>query len=270
MKIRILAALVLVPVLVLVLLVAPSYVAAAVVGLLCGIASYELLYGTGLVKNWRLNVYSAVMAFSVSAWSYFGAAYSWAVLGILLYMLILFGELLAGKLQLKIESVALCLLSGILMPFFFTALVRILLQPGGKWLIVIPFLMAFLSDTGAYFVGVFFGKHKMAPVVSPKKSWEGFFGGIATAIGGMLLYGWILEHFNIFEVRHPVILLYGLLGSLGGVMGDLTMSVIKRQVGIKDYGNLIPGHGGILDRFDSVMITAILTEALLLIVPFMV
>lgn len=270
MKIRILAALVLVPVLVLVLLIAPAYVAAAVVGLLCGIASYELLYGTGLVKNWRLNVYSAVMAFSVSAWSYFGAQYSWALLGILLYMLILFLELMAGKLQIKIESAALCLLSGFVIPFFLTALVRILMMSGGKWLLCIPFLMAFLNDTGAYFVGVFFGKHKMAPIVSPKKSWEGFFGGIVTATAGLLLFGWLMERFGAFDVRYPVLLLYGLVGSLGAVVGDLTMSVIKRQVGIKDYGNLIPGHGGILDRFDSVMITALLTEALLVVIPFMV
>ena len=270
MKTRIVAGVVLISVLVLALLVAPDYVAAAVVGILCGIASYELLYGTGLVKHWRLNVYSALMAFGVSAWSYFGSPYGYALLGVLVYFLVLFGEMLAAKLELKLRSIALCLLSGLVLPFFLTALVRILRMPHGKWLLFIPFLMGFLSDTGAYFVGIFFGKHKMAPVVSPKKSWEGFFGGIATAIAGMLLFGWILERFGIFEVRYPVILLYGLLGSLCAVMGDLCMSVIKRQVGIKDYGNLIPGHGGILDRFDSVMITAPLTEALLLIIPFMV
>ena len=270
MKMRILAALVLVPVLVLVLLVAPSFVATAVVGLLCGIASYELLYCTGLVKHWRLNVYSAVMAFGVSVWSYFGSPYEWAVLAVLVYMLILFGELMAGKLQLKMETVALCLLSGLIMPFFFTALIRILIQPSGKYLLFIPFLMAFLSDTGAYFVGISIGKHKMAPIVSPKKSWEGFFGGLLTAVAGMLLFAWLMERFGMFRVNYLLAVAYGLLGSLCAVMGDLSMSVIKRQVGIKDYGNLIPGHGGILDRFDSVMITAPLTEALLLVIPFMV
>ena len=270
MKTRILAALVLVPVLLVVLLIAPVYVAAAVVGLMCGIASYELLYRTGLVKNWRLNVYSAVMAFCVSAWSYFATAYAAALIGVFVYAVLLFAELLASNLKLKTQELCVCLLSGLIVPFMLSALVRILLLPGGKYLIFIPFLMAFLSDTGAYFVGIFFGKHKLCPLISPKKTIEGFLGGIVTAVLGMLIFGWIMERCFMFRVNYLLALVYGLLGAVAGVMGDLSMSVIKRQTGIKDYGNLIPGHGGILDRFDSVMITAPLTEALLLIIPFMV
>lgn len=270
MKTRILAGLVLVPVLIVVLLIAPVYVAAAVVGLMCGIASYELLYRTGLVKHPRLNVYSAVMAFCVSAWSYFGTAYAAALIGLFVYMLLLFGEMLASNAKMKTQDICVCLLSGIVVPFMLSALVRILLLPGGRCLIFVPFLMAFLSDTGAYFVGVFFGKHKLCPVISPKKTVEGFIGGIATAVVGMLIYGLIMERFFLFEVNYLVALVYGLVGAVAGVVGDLSMSVIKRQTGIKDYGNLIPGHGGILDRFDSVMITAPLTEALLLVIPLMV
>lgn len=270
MKTRILAAMVLVPVLLVVLLIAPVYVAAAVVGLMCGIASYELLYRTGLVTNWRLNVYSAVMAFCVSAWSYFGTPYAAALMGIFVYAILLFAELLASNLKMSAQEACVCLLSGLVVPFMLSALVRILQLPGGRYLIFIPFLMAFLSDTGAYFVGVFFGKHKLCPVISPKKTVEGFVGGIATAVVGMLVFGFIMERFFMFRVNYWLALVYGLLGAVAGVMGDLSMSVIKRQTGIKDYGNLIPGHGGILDRFDSVMITAPLTEALLLMIPFMV
>lgn len=270
MKTRILAALVLVPVLLVVLLLAPTYVAAAVVGLMCGIASYELLYRTGLVKNWWLNVCSALMAFGVSVWSYFGAPYAAALIGIFLYMIVLFAQLLASGLQRKIQDLCVCLLSGVAVPFMLSALVRIVVLPGGRCLIFIPFLMAFLSDTGAYFVGIFFGKHKLCPVISPKKTVEGFVGGIVTAVAGMLVFGLIMERYFLFEVNYLLAFVYGLFGSVAGVMGDLSMSVIKRQTGIKDYGNLIPGHGGILDRFDSVMITAPLTEALLLLIPFMV
>ena len=270
MKTRILAALVLVPVLLVVLLWAPTYVAAIVLGLMCGIASYELLYRTGLVKHARLNVYSALMAFGVSIWSYYGGAYAYALLGIFCYVLLLFLEMLASKLALKFQQVAVCLFSGLVVPFMLTALVRIVILPGGRYLVFIPFLMAFLSDTGAYFVGVFFGKHKLCPVISPKKTVEGFIGGIITAVLGLLVYGYIMQQQNVFEVNYLLVLVYGLTGAVAGVMGDLSMSVIKRQTGIKDYGNLIPGHGGILDRFDSVMVTAPLTEALLMLLPFMV
>jgi len=157
-----------------------------------------------------------------------------------------------------------------IIPFLLSSLVRIACMEQGKLLLAIPFIMAFFSDTGAYFIGVLFGKHKMAPVISPKKSWEGFYGGIVVAIAGMMLYGVAMEQFCGKNVNYLLALVYGLLGALGGVFGDLSMSVIKRQVGIKDYGNLIPGHGGVLDRFDSVLITAPLTEALLLIIPMMV
>ena len=100
------------------------------------------------------------------------------------------------------------------------------------------------------------------------KSWEGFAGGIAVAVLGMLAFCLILDKACGYSVQYGLAVVYGLAGSLGSVFGDLSMSVIKRQTGIKDYGKLIPGHGGILDRFDSVMITAPLTEALLLILPF--
>jgi phosphatidate cytidylyltransferase len=110
----------------------------------------------------------------------------------------------------------------------------------------------------------------MCPNISPKKSWEGFFGGICVAIIGMLVYALVLDHAADYDVKYYLVVLYGLVGALGSVYGDLMMSVIKRQVGIKDYGKLIPGHGGILDRFDSVLITAPLTEALLLLIPMVV
>ena len=110
----------------------------------------------------------------------------------------------------------------------------------------------------------------MCPNISPKKSWEGFFGGITVAVIVMLLYALVLQHIVDYNVNISLALLYGLLGALGSVFGDLMMSVIKRQTGIKDYGRLIPGHGGILDRFDSVLITAPLTEALLLTLPMVV
>jgi len=107
-------------------------------------------------------------------------------------------------------------------------------------------------------------------VISPNKTVEGVAGGVIGAIVGMLIYCLVLDLFFRFRVNYLFALTYGILGSLSAVFGDLAFSAIKRQTGIKDYGNLLPGHGGVLDRFDSMVIVAPLTEALLILIPFAV
>jgi phosphatidate cytidylyltransferase len=137
----------------------------------------------------------------------------------------------------------------------------------GRYFIMLPFVVGFLSDVGGYFVGVTLGKHKLCPVISPKKTVEGLIGGVVLAVLGMIVYGLILQFGFKMEVNYFYVLIYGLAGSLAGVFGDLSFSVIKRQTGIKDFGHLIPGHGGILDRFDSIIVVAPLIEALLIFLP---
>ena len=137
----------------------------------------------------------------------------------------------------------------------------------GRFLVVAPFVMAFMPDTGAYLIGCAFGKHKLCPLISPKKTVEGMIGGILVAMAGLVAYMLVLNIFFDFKVNYVYALIYGLIGSLGGVFGDLCFSAIKRQAGIKDYSNLIPGHGGMLDRFDSMIVVAPLVEALLIIIP---
>ena len=268
MKTRIIAGAAFVAVMALTFFFAPTFITAVTMAFMMALASYELLYTTGLVKNIRLNIYSAVMAVLIVLWSYLGGSYAPMVLGILLYLMLLFSELLLTSGKAPVAELGYCLLSGLLIPFLLTSLLRIRNWADGQILLLIPFIMAYCSDTGAYFVGVTMGKHKMCPNISPKKSWEGFVGGIAIAVLGMAAFGLVLDKGCGFTVNYGLAVVYGLAGSLGSVFGDLSMSVIKRQTGIKDYGKLIPGHGGILDRFDSVMITAPLTEALLLILPF--
>jgi phosphatidate cytidylyltransferase len=140
----------------------------------------------------------------------------------------------------------------------------------GRFLVVAPFVMAFMPDTGAYLIGCAFGKHKLCPLISPKKTVEGLFGGFLGGIVGMIVYGLVLQYFFGFTVNYLFAVLYGVLGAGFATFGDLMFSVIKRQTGIKDYGKLLPGHGGILDRFDSVTIVAPLAEVLLLILPLAV
>lgn len=122
--------------------------------------------------------------------------------------------------------------------------------PGGHFHVWLIFLCSWGCDTCAYCAGMLFGKHKMAPVLSPKKSVEGAVGGVAGAVLLGVLYAFLTSG----EMAE-----YGIIcgiGALISMVGDLAASAIKRNQGIKDYGTLIPGHGGILDRFDSVIFTA--------------
>jgi len=271
MKTRILAAAVLVPILFLLVLVAPTILAAVVMGILLAIAAYELLYRTQLIQHARLVIYSVVMAFAVAMWSYWGAVEGYFLLLVLVFFMLLFAEMMLDHVKVRLEMLGTCFLAGVIIPYMLSALVRILTMSIGRYVILIPFVVAFLSDAGAYFVGLKFGKHKLAPVVSPNKTIEGFFGGLAAAVVGMLIYAVILDLLPVhFSVNYPIALLYGLAGSLVGTFGDLCFSVIKRQTGIKDYGNLIPGHGGALDRLDSLVTVAPLMEALILVLPVVV
>ena len=129
--------------------------------------------------------------------------------------------------------------------------------PGGIFLVWMPFISAWFSDTCAYLVGVTLGKHKMTPRLSPKKTYEGAAGGIIGATLGSMILG------IVYTVVHKAgaisVLSFGCMGFVGSIAsmcGDLAASAIKRNYDVKDFGKIIPGHGGILDRFDSVIFTA--------------
>ena len=270
MKTRVIAAVVLLPLLLLVVLVAPKICTAILFGAMAAIGAYELLMGTGIVKNIRLCLYSMLMAFWCCLWCGLGISYGWLLLGVLVFWTLLFAEMMGAGMKLDFSKVAVCFAGGLLLPLMLGSLVRIHSGINGRYLIFVPFIFAFLSDTGAYFAGYFFGKHKLAPVISPKKTVEGVVGGVVGAIAGMLIYCMVLQFGFKFRVNYLFAVIYGILGSVGAVFGDLCFSVIKRQTGIKDYGNLIPGHGGILDRFDSMMTVGPLAEVLLILLPLVV
>ncbi|MGM9605098.1 MAG: phosphatidate cytidylyltransferase [Faecousia sp.] len=267
MKKRIVTAAILIPVLVLVTLVAPKIVAAVVWGVLMMIGVYELLYTTGLVQHPRMVLYSALMALATSLWSHYGANQGIALLGLLVFWILLFSELMANHVKISLEMIVYCFFAGAVVPYLLTALIRILSLASGRYLVLVPCVVAFLSDAGAYFAGSLFGRHKLAPVVSPNKTVEGVAGGLVSAMVGMLIYAVILQLVFRFQVNYGAALLYGLLGSAVGVFGDLCFSIIKRLSGIKDFGALIPGHGGFFDRFDSMVTVAPLMEALILLLP---
>ena len=263
---RVIAALVLIPVLLAVLFIAPPVLFAIVVGIVCAIGAYELLNGTQMVKNFRLVCYSMFFAFCVPIWCQCGMYADVARLGIFLFTVLVFVEILMSHGKLAFGEACICYIGGLLIPYMLSALVR-LMGDGGRNVILIPFVLAYLADTGAYFIGCAWGRHKLAPNISPKKSVEGLFGGILFAVIGMLLYCLVMDKAFDTNVNYLYAITYGIVGALTGTFGDLSFSAVKRQAGIKDYGNLIPGHGGVLDRFDSVIFVAPLTEFLLMALP---
>ena len=270
MKTRTVAGAILISVLFLVVLVLPKEAAAVIMGLLQAVATYELLFRTGLVKKPMLVAISAVMAFLIAIWSFYDAIRAWFVLMVLAYFLALISQMMRDHVKMRFETLSMCFVGGLIVPYLMSAVVRILAMPTGRYVILIPFAIACACDAGAYFIGIKFGKHKLAPVVSPNKTIEGALGGIATGVLAMILYTLVLDLIFKQDVSYGAAAVYGMLGCLVGELGDLCFSVIKRQTGIKDYGNLIPGHGGVLDRFDSILTVAPLIEALLLLWPVII
>ncbi|MFI7547736.1 phosphatidate cytidylyltransferase [Actinoplanes sp. NPDC049599] len=149
-------------------------------------------------------------------------------------------------------------LIAVYVPFLLSFGVLLAKPDDGDYRVLITLLAVVLSDTGGYAAGVFFGKHPMAPTISPKKSWEGFAGSVtAAAVGSSLLAYFLLD------VPFHWGLLFGAAISVVAVLGDLAESMLKRDIGIKDMSNLLPGHGGLMDRLDSILF-AVPTAFLLL------
>ena len=128
----------------------------------------------------------------------------------------------------------------------------------GRYIIWLVFISSWGSDTFAYCVGMLFGKHKFLPVLSPNKTIEGVIGGIigAAVLGAIYNYIFLNKFYNNISYSTIRIAIASAIGAVISMLGDLTASAIKRDYDVKDYGNIIPGHGGILDRFDSVIFTA--------------
>ena len=159
--------------------------------------------------------------------------------------------------KFRSEHVTLAFFGLFYVAFMLSYVYQIRMLEQGAYLVWLVFLCSWGCDTSAYCVGVTMGKHKLAPVLSPKKSVEGAIGGVAGAALLGALYATAINHFA--AGANADMLQYAIICGIGGIIsqvGDLAASAIKRNHDIKDYGKLIPGHGGILDRFDSVIITA--------------
>lgn len=264
MKQRILVAVVGIPLLLAVLCWAPDWATALLLAALSVIATHELLTAVcGAEKAKRWTALPAVTGALVIAAVYFsgehyadspaGTVLRWliaaAVLALLLASVLTYGR--PGALVL--QDVCVMAVAGLVIPWAFSCMLQLRMLPHGAGMVLMPLVAAFCSDSAALFTGMACGRHKMAPLVSPHKTVEGALGGIAGGVVGMVIFRIVFYFCTLVPLHIGWCVVIGLAGALMGELGDLSFSVIKRQVGIKDYGRLLPGHGGVLDRFDSVL-----------------
>lgn len=268
MRSRILVACIGIPLLLVVLLVFPPICLAFVLALLCGIAVYELLWATGYVREGVLFVSSVLMAILVPFWYYFNCPTLGAVAALLVFLVAICVSAISSNQTITLGQMSAAFFAGVVIPMLLSTFVLMRDLPHAKFYLLLPFVSAFTSDAFALFAGMAFGKHKLAPVLSPKKTIEGSIGGFAGSVLCCILYGIVLNAAFGAYANYAGLVLYGLLGSLISQLGDLSFSYIKREFGIKDYGHLMPGHGGVLDRFDSVIFCAPMTYILVSVLPF--
>lgn len=256
MKSRVMVAVIGLPLLLAVLIAAPPWATMLLVVAMCMLGAYELLRAVNVPQFVLfLSVVAAggsVILPRIMSIQYYGF---WCVAFLSLlfcYAILHYGRIGFIPFGLLTSS----LFAGIVIPLMLSCMLYLRLLPNGRVWVMAPLAISFGSDTFALFAGMAFGKHKLAPLVSPKKTKEGSVGGFLGSIVGMLLLKWIGEVLTGIIISYGTVILMGIVGSFFGQLGDLAFSVIKREYGVKDYGKLLPGHGGILDRFDSVIFVA--------------
>ena len=263
---RVMVAVVGVPFLLLVLIWAPDWATMLLVAAMCAIGAWELLHAAGALGRGltMLTILAAALGPVTRYISAAGISDLYAALWQPLCTFLLFVVAIVrhGREDAPcFRDITAAIFAGWILPILFNTLLTLRMLPDiGKVMVFVPLCISFGSDTFALFAGMAFGKHKLAPRVSPKKTVEGAVGGLVGGILGMLLIRWI-GLLTLHTVNNEICsvswaLVMGLLGSVVGQIGDLSFSVIKREFKIKDYGKLLPGHGGILDRFDSVSFVA--------------
>ncbi len=252
------------------LMVPTGIMLAIMVSFMAAMACFELLRATKVSTHSGMYFYPSLAAALIPMGYWLGGG-DWTVrVAAIALMLVLFfiGIVRFGtEKEVPSSELMVCFFGGIIIPMLYSALIQLREMEHGRFLVMIAVIAAFLTDTGAYFVGMFFGKHRGITQVSPNKSLEGYIGGMVTGGVFMLLYGLLMQYFMGMEVSLPIMAVYGVIGSGATELGDLSFSLVKRQNGVKDFGNLIPGHGGILDRFDSMAFAAPTLLLLVEIIP---
>ena len=279
MKTRVITSVFIAIVLVAILLLSNTIAYSIALSILAVIAANEVLKVYDVDKKYLVSVPAYLAAAAMPTLSFImtvvmekPASDFIIALALVMFVLMLYLFVVAVFAKGKIEFASLS--AGFVLVMYITACFSALsviryVGEAGMFNLGMVFIGAWISDIFAYFTGRFFGKHKLIPEVSPKKTVEGSVGAIVFTTLLMLLYGWIVSLTTDFTPNYLVLGLAAPILSVVGQIGDLFASLVKRERGVKDYGKLLPGHGGIMDRFDSILTVSGATMVItLLFTPF--
>ena len=243
------------------------------IAFLCGLAVFEIIRCTGRAGDLLILVPSLLIAVFVPFTARqieLKMGYPAFLLSVtIVYVLYIFSVSMFSRGKLPITDAAVIAMMTVYAVTGFCGILYVRgFSTAGAFIFWIIFISSWIPDTGAYFVGVKMGKHKLIPDVSPKKTVEGAIGGVATCVIVFIIYTVIVNiagkiHLNVF-----LMILAAVLLAVASMIGDLIASLVKRHYKIKDYGRILPGHGGIMDRFDSVLATSSILFVLSLIPEF--
>lgn len=273
MKSRIIVAIIFLPIVFVVLFFLPPIFLAAFITLVSCVSAIELMNAVKGITKLRIKFYLVLAPVMLLVGIFFDSGFSdfqvFQIITIYL-MLVMFIEAFAAyktEGQLSFSHILVALFGGAILPMTLVPLLTLRIMPAGRYLVFIPIICAFLTDAGAYFAGYFFGKKKAFPNISPKKTIAGCVGGLFTGSAMLLLFGIIVMNTTEYQVNLWLLAVLGFVGAAATQVGDLAFSLVKREYDVKDFGKLLPGHGGMLDRFDSLFFAAPIMYLMIVALP---
>lgn len=268
MKTRIISGIIGVALLVLILFLHKTFVYPLCIGAITAIAIFELFRAKDCLKH-RISFFAAELYAVLSPFFLFYGKHGIAQMIMMAVIMLMFLDSVVQHEKLKMDQTCFMLVVSVFVTKSLGLLITLKqMHPKYGFLFVILALCsAWVADTGAYFTGTFLGKHRLCPEISPKKTVEGFIGGIVTTVLLFFVFSLIYGGIADAKVQYFGVILIAAVCAVISVLGDLTASILKRQCGIKDFGNIMPGHGGVMDRFDSVLFTLPAFYALNMLLP---
>lgn len=269
MKTRILTAVIAIPlILIVIFLISQTFwVATVILSLATALMTMEYLTASNLAKNPLITLPALLFSFTAPLFAHT----KYLLIPLFAYIVLVFFIMIIKTEDVTYKEYAFAFSGTFLITFGMSCFSYLctFFNHYSAFFFVLVLATPWMADAGAYFAGTFLGKHKLCPKISPKKTVEGFLGGVVFCILTAIVVGLIFQNliYKNTEINYMALVAVGVLDSVISVIGDLSFSLIKRYYNIKDYGSIFPGHGGMLDRCDSVIFTAPLILCINQIIP---